>query len=509
MKRIIWIFSLTLIPAFFFVTTALAQEEQTFVKKLATPEMCQENNGYWNECPPNDCLKNTPSGGNCSQECGQSACGLSQAEGGPYTKELCADAGGFWNECPPNDCVIGGGENCGNSCGIPVCEFTPLPTSQEECEARDGEWLDCPRIIDCDLNQSEFCAAVCGDPRCRFYPQAGHYNETACKLLGGFWNTKAPHPDSPTSPYKAAACELVSVGESEFIPMDTTLTKEECDEKEGWYWNDCPGVDCIENEGEVNCDACGEPVCAQIDEEYCTTLEGIWDPADQMCFTAIDGVPVSKSLCNQQYLEGWWWNDCTVYDENCTNPRCEMYTQEMCEAQGGSWEKTAVPPCVFAPPAAFPDIKGHQYEKAISYIKSEEIVEGYPDGTYGPNKTINRAEFTKIIIEALYAGEITGDTCFSDVADEWFAKYVCFAKSKGIINGYPDGSFLPENPVNWVEALKISLEAFEFDVPNRPGEWYRPYLMFAEENGLNFITILDKSITRGEMAELIYRIMKM
>lgn len=41
------------------------------------------------------------------------------------------------------------------------------------------------------------------------------------------------------------------------------------------------------------------------------------------------------------------------------------------------------------------------------------------------------------------------ENCFEDVEDEWFAPYVCYAKEKGWVTGYPDGTFKPENNVKF------------------------------------------------------------
>ncbi len=167
--------------------------------------------------------------------------------------------------------------------------------------------------------------------------------------------------------------------------------------------------------------------------------------------------------------------------------------------------------------AAFPDTTGHSYDEAIQYVKNNGIVEGYSDGTFRPNQEINRAEFTKIIIESLYAeGEFAtyaNNSCFTDVrANEWYTKYVCFAKQGGIINGHPDGSFKPADTINYVEALKIILEAYENELGvdlntfAEGNNWYDIYVDYADEKELSFAgkVSLDSDISRGQTAEVIY-----
>ncbi len=152
----------------------------------------------------------------------------------------------------------------------------------------------------------------------------------------------------------------------------------------------------------------------------------------------------------------------------------------------------------------------YEYYDAVEYVEVYGIVEGYDDGTYRPENSINRAEFTKILMEAKYPGEAqTGSNCFTDVADEWYAKYVCLAEEKGVISGYSDGSFKPAQYINIAEALKITLETYfsgSFEETTSP--WYQKYWDFADDAGylLSEWGSADEELSRGAMAELIYRI---
>jgi hypothetical protein len=115
--------------------------------------------------------------------------------------------------------------------------------------------------------------------------------------------------------------------------------------------------------------------------------------------------------------------------------------------------------------AGFNDVlSSHSYKDAIEWLQEKGFADGYKDengnstGNFGPDDLINRAEFTKILMEMDYVGDpsqITGSDCFPDVKDEWFAKYVCKAKTEEIIDGYPDGTFKPDRNVSFVEAAKI------------------------------------------------------
>lgn len=110
---------------------------------------------------------------------------------------------------------------------------------------------------------------------------------------------------------------------------------------------------------------------------------------------------------------------------------------------------------------------------AIQCLKEQKIIEGYTTsapngctaGNFCPEKTINRSEFTKIVIGAKFSSdEISKSICedsnlpFKDVENVWYCPYVQIAKNNGIVGGY-DGSFKPNNPINLAEAIKIIRQA--------------------------------------------------
>ncbi len=160
--------------------------------------------------------------------------------------------------------------------------------------------------------------------------------------------------------------------------------------------------------------------------------------------------------------------------------------------------------------SCFTDTEGHAYEDAICGIKEMGVVQGYGDGSYKPNETINRAEFTKIIISIkpdLFLDALPSSSGFSDVGtNAWYFPYVMAAKNSSVIGGYPDGSFRPANSINLAEALKIILETFDVELVDTEGEWYEKYIVAAYDLGI--LTGLDVDpgmiITRGEMAQMVF-----
>lgn len=156
-----------------------------------------------------------------------------------------------------------------------------------------------------------------------------------------------------------------------------------------------------------------------------------------------------------------------------------------------------------------------QYYSSIQYVKASNIAIGYPDGTFKPDNKINRAEFSKILISAAFPIEVSTyvpKSCFSDVsAVDWFSKYVCLAKDKGVVTGYKNNIFGPNRNINVAEALKISLVAFFTSIPQTAGStepWYQNYLNYAVNKGIMLKEWGDikKEISRGEMAQFIFNI---
>jgi hypothetical protein len=108
----------------------------------------------------------------------------------------------------------------------------------------------------------------------------------------------------------------------------------------------------------------------------------------------------------------------------------------------------------------FPDITAsHNNKQSINYLATKGIIAGYPDGTFKPDGEINRAELTKMIVAARENPDANVyKNCFPDVKEDWYAPYVCYAKEKNYVQGYADGTFKPEQKINRVEAIKIVLE---------------------------------------------------
>ncbi|KQX44641.1 S-layer homology domain-containing protein [Paenibacillus sp. Root444D2] len=118
------------------------------------------------------------------------------------------------------------------------------------------------------------------------------------------------------------------------------------------------------------------------------------------------------------------------------------------------------------PSADFSDISGHWAESSIKQAVSIGLVNGYADGTFKPSKSVSRAEFAVMLMNALKSQEAGTELTFTDTAKigSWARKAVGQAVQADIINGYSDGSFRPtaeitraEMAVMIAKALKLSI----------------------------------------------------
>ena len=104
---------------------------------------------------------------------------------------------------------------------------------------------------------------------------------------------------------------------------------------------------------------------------------------------------------------------------------------------------------------SFPDVASDAwYAKAVNTLASYGIINGLPDGTFGPDKLISRAEFATI---ACRFDKLTdGKASFSDVDESYWAyKYIAFAAEKGWVTGYTDGTFRPANNIARCEVVAL------------------------------------------------------
>ena len=183
----------------------------------------------------------------------------------------------------------------------------------------------------------------------------------------------------------------------------------------------------------------------------------------------------------------------------------------------------------------FPDIDtSHPAYPAVLFLKNKGMISGYADGTFRPDDLINRAEFTKLVLAAAQCTNCTDESLitserfahlplpFPDVSpDAWYRLCLSFAKFLGVVEGYGDGLFRPEDPISRAEAVAVLMRAADIplqsnilsdihDIPE--GAWYRSEVLTAIHIGLlegvfGFVYPEEK-VSRGEFATMAAQVLE-
>lgn len=155
----------------------------------------------------------------------------------------------------------------------------------------------------------------------------------------------------------------------------------------------------------------------------------------------------------------------------------------------------------------------HPYFHSIEALQLSGVVEGHQvedRRMFFPLSKINRAEALKLILLSTEteSSENEGEIFPDVLMGQWFANYVNTAYQLEIVQGFPDGNFYPAVKVRRAEFIKMLFEALEVPVPGPAEEelWFDPYLILATEyrllpGGKDPNGVID----RGEAAEIIYR----
>ncbi|MEN6327244.1 MAG: S-layer homology domain-containing protein [Syntrophomonas sp.] len=92
----------------------------------------------------------------------------------------------------------------------------------------------------------------------------------------------------------------------------------------------------------------------------------------------------------------------------------------------------------------FKDIQGHWAEQNIMQMLPRGIIEGYPDGSFQPDQSVSRAEFTVLLVKA-FKREAPNDPAFPDTINHWARESIASAAAAGIVKGYSSERFGPDD----------------------------------------------------------------
>lgn len=178
--------------------------------------------------------------------------------------------------------------------------------------------------------------------------------------------------------------------------------------------------------------------------------------------------------------------------------------------------------------AVFPDVPDdHLYREPIERLVGLKIINGNPDGRFSPSRSVNRAEMLTMLYRALgRTPDPAAANFFPDVVSgSWYESVVSDAAMQHYVEGYSDGTFRPQKEVNRVEALKMIMNMFHIPVGELTDQtrsivkfvdvslsaWYTKYLYAAFTNGILPIAgqigprfYPDAPLLRGEAAAYIF-----
>ncbi|XEC95806.1 S-layer homology domain-containing protein [Paenibacillus tarimensis] len=185
-------------------------------------------------------------------------------------------------------------------------------------------------------------------------------------------------------------------------------------------------------------------------------------------------------------------------------------------------ELSALPPMEYED---FADVtEEHWAYEEINTLKMMDIVQGYGDNTFKPNQSITRAEFVKMTVDTLGLEAQTTELNFTDKNElrAWSEEYVQTAVKAGLIKGYDDGTFRPNQNISRAEMVTILVRGLELELEEEYQlsyadkteihAWALPYVKTATANQLvqgrseNRFAPKEQA-SRAEVTAVLYRIM--
>ncbi len=207
---------------------------------------------------------------------------------------------------------------------------------------------------------------------------------------------------------------------------------------------------------------------------------------------------------------------------NCSAPKCAV--QKYSAATYSTQENYS---------QVYTDIdKKYWASNAIMFLTKKGIIKGYPDNTFRPDETVTRAEFVTMLVKLLNMDSATDAALpYSDMKNNhWAYKNIKISNDAGLIKGYPDGTFKPENTVKKAEVMSIAskISNINYDLSDKEvNAVLDPYFdkdyvpkwavlstakaikeKLVTNHAFSEFVLANKNSTRSEVASMLYKVYK-
>jgi hypothetical protein len=141
----------------------------------------------------------------------------------------------------------------------------------------------------------------------------------------------------------------------------------------------------------------------------------------------------------------------------------------------------------------FSDISRHWAQETIETLAGQGIAQGYGDGAFRPEQSITRAEFAALLVKALQLQNAGDGRVFADTATHWSRDIVAIAESHGIVGGYDENHFGPDDSITREQMAVMAVKAAKLDQgpaqaaftdSNTISSWAKGSVSAAVQNGI-------------------------
>jgi hypothetical protein len=119
------------------------------------------------------------------------------------------------------------------------------------------------------------------------------------------------------------------------------------------------------------------------------------------------------------------------------------------------------------------DIKGHWAKSTIQTLAQKGVINGYPDGLFRPEQAITRAEFATLVAK-IYNYSPSPDNQFSDVTGHWGSPYINAVAGRKVMNAFADGNFKPDKALNRAQIVTMFSRILNLAKPEEKYEDWKP-----------------------------------